>query len=157
MGRSFLIDTGADESVFPATPSDNSLPRATDLIAANGSSIRTFGKRSIRVSFSENFHATHSFWIASVDRPILGADFFAAHHLLIDMNNKRLLGPSGLVLPASSSWPASVCSLRLPTEGPYERILEKFPEPLTQNFSSEVMGRSRIPRKIDVYLSLIHI
>ena len=101
------------------------------------------GKRLQHPDFSDSFQAVHSFWIAAVDRPILGADFFAAHHLLIDMNHRRLLGPSGLVLPASASRPASVCGLRLPMEGAYKKILEEFPELLSQNFSGSVKHNVR--------------
>ena len=51
-GKFFLIDSGADECVFPAAGADLALPRSTDLVAANGSSIKTFGKRSISISLS---------------------------------------------------------------------------------------------------------
>ena len=137
-GRSFLIDSGADECVFPALPSDYSLPQTTDLIAVNGSSIRTFGKRSLLVSFADGQRVELSFWIAKVQWPILCADFFHAHDLLIDIPHQRLISPSGV---AFKTWPTShpaVCGLRLPTSGPYESILEGFPNLLVQNFKGEV-------------------
>ena len=51
-GRDFLVDSGADECMYPATAADYRLPRTTDLVAANGSSIKTFGKRLLEVSFA---------------------------------------------------------------------------------------------------------
>ena len=77
LGRSFLEDSGADECVFPATSSDLLLPHTATLVAANGSDIKTFGKRDITLSFAPGVQMVHKFWIATVRRPILGADFFA--------------------------------------------------------------------------------
>ena len=43
-GRSYLVDTGADVSVFPASLIDKKTRQKTDpLVAANGSIINTFG------------------------------------------------------------------------------------------------------------------
>ena len=92
--KSFLVNSGADECVFPASLADQALPRTTDLVAANGSSVRTFGRPRITLRFSgEDF--THTFWVATVSRPILGADFFAEHDLLIDLHHCRLLSQRG--------------------------------------------------------------
>ena len=51
--RSFLVDSGADECVFPATRADALLLRGPSLVAANGSSIPTYGKRIITLSFAD--------------------------------------------------------------------------------------------------------
>ena len=49
-GRQFLIDTGAQISVLPATRADvASGKRGCELVAANGTSIQTFGKRTVPV------------------------------------------------------------------------------------------------------------
>ena len=95
------MDSGADECVFPATSSDLLLPHTATLVAANGSDIKTFGKRDITLSFAPGVQMVHKFWIATVRRPILGADFFASHELLIDVSNKRLVGPSGQIFLAT--------------------------------------------------------
>ena len=85
--RHFLIDSGADESVFPARQCDRILPHTSDLIAANGSIIRTYGRRRLPISFKDGPIFHQEFWIADVSRPLLGADFFRDHHLLIDFSN----------------------------------------------------------------------
>ena len=90
-GRSFLVDSGADESVVPATAQDQTLPRTQSLVAANGTEIRTFGRRELILSLAPGHSIAQSFWIANVKKPILGADFFIAHNLLIDLHNRRLL------------------------------------------------------------------
>ena len=90
-GQSFLIDSGADECVYPATPADLSLPQTSQLVAANGSIIRTFGKRTLPISFGAGHEVLQPFWIATAQKPILGADFFRQHDLLIDVPRLRLL------------------------------------------------------------------
>ena len=50
--RHFLVDSGADESVFPATAHDQTLPRSQSLVAANGTEIATFGRRDLESLFS---------------------------------------------------------------------------------------------------------
>ena len=59
------------------------------LIAANGSSIRTYGKKKISLSFP-GLRVVHVFLLADVRKPILGSDFFRAQDLLIDISGRRL-------------------------------------------------------------------
>ena len=136
-GKFFLVDSGANECVFPASPEDRSLPQSTSLVAANGSSISTFGKRTLPLNFG-GVAFSQEFWIASVSRPILGADFFSGHGLLIDMSKRCLRLQSGSILKAVPSPTPSICGLRLPTSGPYEALLEDFPSLLVQNFRGSV-------------------
>ena len=84
------MDSGADECVFPASNTDLSLPPTTELVAANGSAIKTFGKRQMAISFAPGHRTFHTFWIATVKRPILGADFFFDNEMVIDICNRRL-------------------------------------------------------------------
>ena len=92
--RAFLIDSGADVSVFPISSAQKkSLPAAsTNLRAANGSSIRTFGKRYIFLALP-GLSVVHRFLLADVSKPILGSDFFRCNNLLIDIPRKRLFKP----------------------------------------------------------------
>ena len=92
------MDSGADECVFPAVQPDLSLPHTTDLVAANGLSIQTFGKRRFAVSFGPSHMVFHTFWIATVKRPILGADFFSDNEILINVANTKLILKSGQTL-----------------------------------------------------------
>ena len=83
--RNFLIDSGADECVFPASNADRQLPQSSALQAANGSLIASFGKQKLVLSFAAGHRVTHKFWIADVLRPILGCNFFLAQNLMIDV------------------------------------------------------------------------
>ena len=65
-GRSYLVDTGADVSVFPASLIDKRTRQKTDpLVAANGSTINTYGQRTIPLQLGGKLphsrsHTAHS-------------------------------------------------------------------------------------------------
>ena len=61
------------------------------LSAANGTSMRTWGKRTLSLVLDSKRQYTHQFYLADVTRPILGADFFTANGLAIDLRGKRPL------------------------------------------------------------------
>ena len=89
-GRRFLVDTGAEVSVFPATRREkHPQSQGATLTAANGSSIRTYGKRSIPLKFDHR-HFKWTFTIAQVSQPLLGADFLRAHSLLVDIKGRHV-------------------------------------------------------------------
>ena len=46
-GHKFLVDTGAQVSVLPATAQDRLRQKTEPLVAANGSKIDTFGTKTI--------------------------------------------------------------------------------------------------------------
>eukprot|EP00094_Tigriopus_californicus_P013837 TCALIF_13392-PA protein Name:"Protein of unknown function" AED:0.19 eAED:0.21 QI:5/0/0/0.75/0.66/0.25/4/0/311 len=85
--RNCKAGTCMDESVFPTSPRDKSLTRTADLIAANGSAIPTYGKRSLTLTFSRGQTYRQDFRIAQVNQPILGADFFIANWLALNSNS----------------------------------------------------------------------
>lgn len=91
----FLIDTGADVSVVPKNLTDqvNKTPTMA-LIAANGSPINVYGSRLIKTNFGlrRDFH--HSFFVADVTKPILGADFLHKYGILVDIKNSKLIDPT---------------------------------------------------------------
>ena len=69
-GRRFLVDTGTEVSVFPATRMDrNSHFQGSKLTAANVSNICTYGERTISLIFSKR-HFMWTFTIAQVSQPL---------------------------------------------------------------------------------------
>ena len=125
--RSFLVDSGADVSVFPASPAQRRGRQSAALRAANGSSINTFGSKSIPLLFP-GLSVVHKFLLAAVKKPILGTDFFRAKNLLIDIPNHRLVSappadydgcsrPRGVVVRARpAQFDSGLCGLRcIPT------------------------------------------
>ena len=84
-GRQFLVDTGAEVSVLPATGLDmRTVQPGPSLLAANGSSIKTYGSRTFFFHFACNKYQW-TFTIAEVSRPLLGADFLRSNSLLVDL------------------------------------------------------------------------
>ena len=93
-GRSFLIDTGAEVSLIPASPADNRAAIASahsaPLAAANGTEIKSYGTRRIPLQFG-NKHFQGSFIVADINQAILGADFLRDNGLLVDLGGQRLV------------------------------------------------------------------
>ena len=88
--RAYLVDTGAEESVYPATVQDRHGELGPPLVAANGTTIKSWGKRLLTIKLGGKSFA-QEFWIADVVQPILGADFFTANSLAVDLAGRRLV------------------------------------------------------------------
>ena len=82
------MDTGEEVSVLPSTSSERQ-QKNTDftLVAVNGATIPTFGKRSLTLNLGLRRTFRWVFVVASVGIPILGADFLRHYSLLVDMTN----------------------------------------------------------------------
>jgi hypothetical protein len=135
-GISFLIDTGAEVSVYPATSSDlRSTQSDSTLRAANGTSIRTFGTRA--VSFVINSCSyTWSFVIADVGRPLLGADFFCHHGLLVDIKGRQLVDATTFTTsPLREAVGPAQRLYTVSTDHPFANLLAQFPDLTTPTFS----------------------
>lgn len=135
--RKFLVDSGAEVSVLPATHADILTGTGgPSLVAANGNPIRTFGIKTLQLNLSGRRFSWH-FTIANVSRPILGADFLRANALLVDLGGRRLVDADTYAsIPAfQSTAPVTHIGLvRSPTT--YHRLLSEFPSITQPNFSS---------------------
>jgi len=90
-GHRFLVDTGVEVSVLPATGLDTRTgPTDSSLKAADGSSIRTYRVRTTKLHFG-SCQYKWDLILADVSRPLLGADFLRAHSLLVDLKGKWLV------------------------------------------------------------------
>ena len=101
----YLIDTDAAVSVLPKSCANgisgaDSLP----LVAANNSTIKTYGncKRVVDVGLKREYPWT--FIVADVQQPIIGADFLIHYNLLVDLRSRCLRDMrTGLAIAASLS------------------------------------------------------
>ena len=85
-------------SVLPATGLDTrSASPGPNLVAANGSTIRTYGTRNIPLCIGAR-RFVWSFVLANVSKPLLGADFLRANKLLVDLKGGRLVDGSHIHL-----------------------------------------------------------
>lgn len=91
-GIRYLIDTGSDVSIIPASRRDKlSTPIPFSLHAANGSEIKTYSTKFITTDLGLRRRFTWNFLVSDVSHAIIGADFLAHFGLLIDMKNKNLI------------------------------------------------------------------
>ena len=137
-GRRFLVDTGAEVSVFPATWRDRSSHcQGTKLTAANGSSICTYGERSIPLKFNKR-HFQWNFTVAQVSQPLLGADFLRAHSLLVDLKGQRLIDPfdfTSITLRSTAATAPQLAAIAL-ADDKFAKLLADFPDVTTPSFSN---------------------
>lgn len=138
-GRSFLVDTGAEESVYPARLTDRKGTRGANLAAANGSAIHTYGKRTLPLKFNKNKCLSQEFWIADVTQPILGADFFSQHRLAVDVTNKRLITLDGNCIIQARNTNEGRPGIHK-VHSKFEAILEEFPDLLVPAFETNKHG-----------------
>ena len=88
----FLIDTGAEVSILPATSVERRQQQADfSLVAVNGASIPTFGKCSISLNLGLRRTFRWVFVIANVHISIIEADFLCHYNLLVDLVGPVLL------------------------------------------------------------------
>ena len=136
-GRRFLVNTGAEISVFPATGNDKrSGSYGPALLAANHTPIRTYGNRTILLNFNRR-HFEWAFTIADVPQPLLGADFLRANNLLVDLRNRRLVDAESFAsitcerITGDAPHLAAISTV----DNPYAKILAEFPSIITPTFS----------------------
>ena len=123
----FLVDTGADVSLLPANFKRHAFPFPISLRAANGSNIKTHGCISLKLEFPELKRSLPChFIVAEVSGPILGADFFLDHGLLIDVKRKRLLDAE-----TKFTMTLEECS----TTAPHIRSVDKIPKELVDTLA----------------------
>ena len=129
-GRAFLVDTGAEVSVFPTTPDQRWLRQPTGtLSAANGSDIPSYGTRNIPLQFG-NRRFQWQFILAKVSQPLLGADFLRANNLMPDLSSKCLIDASDLTTidcRLTSACTPHIGSVSHATDD-FGRLLAEFPE-----------------------------
>ena len=91
-GHYFLIDTGACTSVYPKKwCPDAILDSSRGLQAVNGSTISTYGTKSVNIRLNRK-QFPQKMTIASINQPILGWDWLVKHWLdLIWTHNKCTL------------------------------------------------------------------
>ena len=108
-GKLFLVDLGADLSVFPALVEEKlSSSQSAPLVAANGSTIWTFGTGTLHLRFPGGLNVPHTFALAEVNQPIVGVDFFK----IIDLDARQLLHCTNTVLDGfEQAFPASVAKI----------------------------------------------
>lgn len=129
-GTRYLVDTGAEISVFPASAKDKSNPVWFTLRAANQTSIPAFGELSLTLNLGLRRVFRWLFIKANVAKPILGADFLSYYSLLVDVKNRRLIDThtSLSINGIQSSSASSRLTFSITDESDqYHSLLKQFP------------------------------
>ena len=140
-GTQFLVDSGADVCVFPASATLRRTKNPSGfLTAANGSKIDTWGQRLLTLNFGKNRPYQQNFYLADVTRPILGANFFSANNIAIDLRGRRLIDLNNFsTLPAAlDTQSITLSGLALNTATPFDKLLLEFPDILVPRFQSTI-------------------
>ena len=126
----FLIDTGSDVSIVPATSKQRQQkPVPIRLHAANGSSINVYGSRYIDTNFTLRRKFCWNFLVADVQVAIIGADFLANFGLLVDLKNRRLVdGKTGLHACGGLATPSVFGVTTIGFRHPFRDLLQEFRE-----------------------------
>ena len=136
-GRRFLVDTGAEVSVLPASGLDTRIgQKGSSLQAANGSSIKTYGVRTTTLHLASRQYKW-DFIVADVSRPLLGADFLRANSLLVDLKGKRLVNAEtylSIPLRKDGASAPHLDAISATTDS-YGKLLAEFPDITVPNFS----------------------
>ena len=107
------------------------------LVAANGSTIRTFGTRTCSLFIGvQRFE--WDFFLADISQPILGADFLLHYSLPVDFKSQRLNDSASFasVLTVPSSKCAPHLAAISTTNNDFHRLLDSYPELTTPTFSA---------------------
>ena len=135
----FLVDSGADLSLLPASADDKRRGRCgPPLIAANGSSIPSYGSKTLTLHLF-NRHFTWTFLLADVSTAILGADFLRANALLVDLRRRCLVDGSDLsILPGYTSNRRLDRVFRVSPPSRFQQMLLDRPALTTPVFKTDV-------------------
>jgi len=118
------------------------------LEAANGSSIRTFGTRSVQLCFRGQ-HFRWDFVTAKINMPLLGADFLCAYGLLVDVKGRRLINAlTFFSYPCTLGGADATRLASLSAADEFLRLLAEFPDLTLPTFSS-----STVKHGVEHYIS----
>jgi len=147
-GQQFLVDTGAEISLLPASLSDKKTPSELKLFAANNSFIDTFGERRLTLNFGLRRPIVWNFRIAAVPHAIIGADCLNHYQLLVDLHKRRLIDTNTKLFTTGGI--RSIPITRISTinrESVFASILSEFPE-ITGVSQLTPLGRRNVEHHI---------
>ncbi|GFS18578.1 transposon Ty3-G Gag-Pol polyprotein [Elysia marginata] len=104
------------------------------LTTSNGTSVHTWGRRSVSLAIGRRRQYNDKFYLADVNRPTL--DFFTKHGVAIDLRGKRLLSLDNIsILFRETKSPLTLAGLGFPLPNKFSSLLQQFPELLNPHFN----------------------
>ena len=116
----------------------NDITIKASLVAANGSKNDTWGIRTLTLNFGNKHEYKQDFHLANITRPILGANFFTANNVAIDLRGRRLidLNSCSTFFAEQERNSGTLSGLALNTASQFDRLLLQFPDILVPRFQS---------------------
>ena len=133
-GRRYLVDTGAEFSILPASIEDKKRTSFECLLAANGTKVPVYGRRTVAMSFGNRSYS-HAFLLADVTKPLLGVDFFNFHNIGIDTRGRRMFDLSNGQWFGGETNTDTICTVnRFGDRDSFSVLLDEFPEVTKPSF-----------------------
>ncbi|GBN27181.1 hypothetical protein AVEN_46572-1 [Araneus ventricosus] len=86
----FLIDTGSDCSLIPASRADKLSVPVQTFLAANGTTINVYKQKLLSLDLGLRKIFVYPFYLCNIRTAIIGADFLHCFNLQPDLRNRRL-------------------------------------------------------------------
>ena len=125
--RKFLVDSGANLSVFPADKNDTQSEDDSSLVAANGTKINSYGEKLLNLNLGLRREFVWPFVIADVQYPILGADFLSYFNLSISMHDRTIIDNVTDITHKVESCECPFVSVSATSDGHHVEILSRYP------------------------------
>ncbi|XP_063634838.1 uncharacterized protein LOC134805470 [Cydia splendana] len=123
----FLIDTGSDLCVVPRGNWPDGKPTEYSLTAANGTPIQTYGTVTLHLDLGLRRDFVWNFVVASVGKPIIGADLLAHYGLLVDCQDGRLIDKLTSLSSAAIRMKCDISSIKtISGDSEYHALLSKY-------------------------------
>mgnify|MGYP004574657049 CR=1 FL=1 len=130
----FLIDTGAEVSVFPIK-NFSGVSQKSNLIltAANGTPIDTYGFKELQLDFGFNNLFSFPFILANIDTPIIGINFLEKFGMLVDIKNRKIIDSNNKIISSIDLGYCKIYSLKIfNINGKWLKLLADFPSVINE-------------------------
>lgn len=152
----FLVDTGADVSVLPATPSQRSLPPSLHLYATNGTKILVYLRQTVQLDLNLRRSFQWTFYVGAISQAILGADFLRHFNLMVDVRGRKLVDPLTNISTKAHPAPGDITNLSVINHKlKFADLLKSFPK-LTQPYSSSMPAKHHVTHNIETTGPPVH-
>lgn len=126
----FLIDTGSDVSIVPATSKDRKKPPTNFVLhAANNTSIKTYDSRFLYVDLGLRRRFSWRFLVADVTTAIIGADFLSFFALSVNLKNRHIVDETTKLTSTGGMVSPTLFGITtVDYNHPFRELLENYPE-----------------------------
>ena len=151
----FLIDTGAEVSVFPIK-NFSGVKQKSKLVltAANGTPIDTYGFKEFELDLGRGNLYKYPFILANIDTPIIGVNFLEKFGILVDIKNKQIIDSNNKIISSIQLGFSKIYSLKIfNINSKWHKLLIDFPS-VTSEPNYEIPVKHNTTHKLNTKGSL---